>query len=87
MLLKLLFAPILGPVEGVAWIADKILDQADMAGNDQETLQKQLLAIQLAFDMGELPEEEFIEQETLILQALQELEDEDEDDEDDQLGC
>jgi hypothetical protein len=81
MLLKLLFAPVLGPIEGVAWIADKVLEQADVSTNDAESLQKQLLALQLSFDMGEMPEDEFVAQEEEILLALQALEDdEDEDD-------
>ncbi len=81
MLLKLLLAPVLGPIEGVAWIADQILEQADISTNDAESLQKQLLALQLSFDMGEIPEDEFMAQEEEILLALQALED-DEDDED-----
>jgi len=81
MLLKLLLAPVIGPIEGVAWIADQILEQADISTNDAESLQKQLLALQLSFDMGEIPEDEFMAQEEEILLALQALED-DEDDED-----
>ena len=79
MLLKLLFAPVLGPIEGVAWIADKILEQADISTNDAESLQKQLLALQLSFDMGEMPEDEFMAQEEEILLALQALEDDEDD--------
>ncbi|HSM81822.1 MAG TPA: gas vesicle protein GvpG [Nodosilinea sp.] len=81
MLLKLLFAPVLGPIEGVAWMADKILEQADIATNDLESLQKQLLALQLAFDMGELSEADFEAQEEEILLALQAIEDEEAEDE------
>lgn len=79
MLLKLLFAPVLGPIEGVAWIADKVLEQADISTNDTESLQKQLLALQLSFDMGDISEDEFIVQEEEILLALQALEDNEED--------
>lgn len=79
MLLKLLFAPVLGPIEGVAWIADKVLEQADISTNDTESLQKQLLALQLSFDMGDISEDEFIVQEEEILLALQALEDDEED--------
>ncbi|WP_035985814.1 gas vesicle protein GvpG [Leptolyngbya sp. KIOST-1] len=75
MLLKLLFAPVLGPIEGVSWIADKMLEQADIATNDLESLQKQLLALQLAFDMGDISEPDFEAQEEDLLLAIQELED------------
>ncbi|NMF82734.1 gas vesicle protein GvpG [Nodosilinea sp. P-1105] len=76
MLLKLLFAPVLGPVEGVSWIADKILEQADVATNDMESLQKQLLTLQMSFDMGDVSEEDFEAQEEEILLAMQAIEDE-----------
>jgi hypothetical protein len=81
MLLKLLFAPVLGPIEGVAWIADKILEQADMPTNDAESLQKQLLTLQLSFDMGDISEEDFVIQEEEILLALQALEDDEDEEE------
>ncbi|MBE9138072.1 gas vesicle protein GvpG [Nodosilinea sp. LEGE 07088] len=81
MLLKILFAPVLGPIEGVSWIADKILEQADISTNDLASLQKQLLALQLAFDMGELSEADFEAQEEEILLAIQAVEDEEDLDE------
>ena len=52
MLFKLLFAPVAGPIGGVTWIAEKILEQADVATDDLENLQKQLLELQLSFDMA-----------------------------------
>ncbi len=81
MLLKLLFAPVLSPVEGVSWIADKILEQADVATNDMESLQKQLLTLQMSFDMGDVSEEDFEAQEEEILLAMQAIEDEENEDE------
>lgn len=83
MLFKILFAPVLGPIEGVSWVANKLLEQADLSTNDLEGLQKQLLALQLSFDMGELSEEDFEAQEEEILLAIQEIEDAEDEDEDD----
>lgn len=75
MLFKVLFAPVTGPLGGVTWIAEKILEQADVATDDLENLQKQLLELQLSFDMGELEEEVFEIREEELLLAIQELED------------
>ncbi len=83
MLFKLLFAPVLGPIEGVSWVANKILEQADLSTNDLEGLQKQLLALQLSFDMGEVSEEDFEAQEEELLLAIQAIEDAEDEDEDD----
>jgi hypothetical protein len=74
MLLDLLTFPILGPIKGVAWIGEQLLERADYQENDRASLEKQLLALQLSFDLGEIPEAEFEEQEEALLLALQQLE-------------
>lgn len=76
MFLDLLFAPILAPITGMNWIAGKILEQAEPQLNENQNLKKQLLSLQLAFDMGDLPEAEFEEQEEILLLAIQAMEDE-----------
>ena len=76
MLLKLLTLPVSGPIGGVTWIAEKILEQADSELNDLENLQKQLLALQMSFDMGDVAEEEFEEREEELLLAIQAIQDE-----------
>jgi hypothetical protein len=75
MIFDLLLAPITAPIGGISWIAEKILEQADTEIDDQENLHKRLLALQLAFDMGEIPEEEFEAQEEELLLTIQALED------------
>ena len=76
MFFELLLAPVTAPIGGVTWIADKILEQAEGDLDDAENLQKQLLALQLAFDMGDISEEDFEAQEEELLLAIQALADE-----------
>jgi Gas vesicle protein G len=75
MILDLLMAPITAPVTGLSWIAEKILEQASTDLNPIENLGKRLLALQMAFDMGEISEEDFEIQEEELLLAIQALED------------
>lgn len=75
MFLDLLFTPITAPIGGLSWIAEKILEQAEPQLDEKENLKKQLLALQLAFDMGDVAEEVFEEQEEELLLAIQALED------------
>jgi len=82
MILDLLLAPVTAPINGMTWIASKILEQAEPLVDEKENLKKELLALQLAFDMGELPEDEFEEREEALLLAIQALEDEELDAED-----
>jgi len=75
MFLDLLMSPITAPISGLSWIAEKILEQAEPELDEKENLGKRLLSLQLAFDMGDLSEEDFEEQEEALLLAMQELED------------
>ncbi|EKQ69476.1 Gas vesicle protein G [Leptolyngbyaceae cyanobacterium JSC-12] len=70
-----LLAPLTAPITGIAWIAEQLQERVDAELDVKENLQKQLLALQLAFDMGEIEEELFEEQEEALLLAIQELDD------------
>jgi hypothetical protein len=77
MFLQLLTFPVSGPLGGIIWIAEQLLERADAELDDAQNLQKQLLSLQLALDLGDLSEEEFeIQEEQLLLkiQALEEAE-------------
>ncbi|MBK1989404.1 gas vesicle protein GvpG [Sphaerospermopsis aphanizomenoides BCCUSP55] len=76
MLMKVLLAPVMGPISGVVWIAEKIQERTNTEFDAQENLHKRLLSLQLAFDIGEISEEEFEIQEEEILLKIQALEEE-----------
>jgi len=71
MVLRILFAPI----TGLTWIAEQLQERVDAEMNVKENLQKELLALQLAFDMGEVEEAEFETREEELLLALQAIAD------------
>jgi hypothetical protein len=75
MVLQYLVAPLTAPISGLIWIGEQILERADGETDDKESLQKRLLALQLAFDLEEISEEAFEEQEEELLLAIQALED------------
>jgi hypothetical protein len=74
MLFEILTAPISAPIGGIAWLGEKILERASAEVDDKENLHKRLLALQLAFDMGELSEADFETQEEELLLAIQAME-------------
>ena len=76
MVLRLLLTPITGPLDGIVWIGEQLLERAEAELDDKENLSKRLLALQLAFDMGDISEEEFEIQEEELLLQIQALEDE-----------
>ncbi|MDX2231691.1 MAG: gas vesicle protein GvpG [Leptolyngbyaceae cyanobacterium bins.349] len=79
-MLNLLLAPLTAPINGITWIAAQIQERVDTELDVKENLQKRLLALQLAFDMGEIEEAEFELQEEELLLALQALADAEQED-------
>ena len=76
MVLRLLLSPIVAPLDGIMWVGEQLLERAEAELDDKENLSKRLLALQLAFDMGDISEEEFEIQEEELLLQIQALEDE-----------
>jgi hypothetical protein len=78
MFLDLLLLPVTGPIGGLIWIGEKIQERADIEYDEAENLHKLLLSLQLAYDMGNISEEEFEIQEEELLLKIQALEEEEE---------
>lgn len=76
MVFGFLLSPITAPLDGIVWIGEQLLERAEAELDDKENLSKRLLALQLAFDMGEISEEDFEIQEEELLLQIQALEDE-----------
>ena len=74
MLGKILLLPVMGPISGLMWIGEQIQERTNTEFDAQENLHKQLLSLQLKFDMGDLSEEEFDAQEEELLLKIQALE-------------
>lgn len=75
MILRLLLAPITAPLDGILWLGEQIQERVDAELDDRDNLKKRLLTLQLAFDMGDIGEEEFEAQEEELLLAIQAMED------------
>jgi len=69
-LTKLLTLPLMGPIQGVAWIAEKVAEQADRELYDEDKVRGQLMELELLFDLGEIGEEEYLAAEDLLLARL-----------------
>ncbi len=45
MLMKLLLSPVMGPINGVVWIAEKIQERTNTEFDDQENLHKKIIKL------------------------------------------
>lgn len=70
LLFKLLTLPVLGPIEGVAWVAKKVAEQADKELFDGDKVRGRLMELELLYDSGEISEAEYQAAEEVLLGRL-----------------
>ncbi|MBD2099396.1 gas vesicle protein GvpG [Leptolyngbya sp. FACHB-261] len=58
------------PADGLMWLAEQIQERAESQLDQKANLQKELTAVQIQFDLGDLGEEEFAAREEELLLAL-----------------
>ena len=61
------------PVNGLVWVADKLKDSAEAEFLDESRVQESLLALQMRLEMDEISESEYMEQETELLERLEDI--------------
>ena len=61
------------PVNGLVWVADKLKDSAEAEFLDESRVQESLLALQIRLEVDEISESEYMEQETELLERLEDI--------------
>ncbi|MBU0703244.1 MAG: gas vesicle protein GvpG [Chloroflexi bacterium] len=70
LLTKLLTLPVMGPIKGIVWIAEKVAEQADKELYDEDKVRGQFMELELRYDLGEISEEEYLAAEEALLERL-----------------
>lgn len=61
----------LAPVRGVAWVGERLLEQAEAELYDENRIMRELIELEAAKDAGELEEEEFGRRVDELLERLE----------------
>ena len=62
---------VLSPLKGLLWLGEKIENLCDQETSDDGRVMERLMALQLKFELDEINEEEYVEQEKEILAQLE----------------
>lgn len=73
VLFNILAFPVMGPVAGVRWIAEKVDDAVQQTVSDKGKIKEDLLELQMQMEMGKISEEEFNRQEKELLEKLERI--------------
>jgi len=73
ILLNTLLSPIIGPMKGVLWVAEKIKEQSDAEYYDDSKILVELSELELKLELEQIEIADFETQEDFLLQRLQEI--------------
>jgi hypothetical protein len=73
LLTNILLAPFLGPVWGTRFTLDKVDRAVREQLTDDTPIKEDLMALQLKLETGEIDDEQYVQQETEIMQRLRDV--------------
>jgi hypothetical protein len=73
VLLKLLMLPVSLPAAGIRYCIEKLVDVAEAELNSVEPIKEELLRLNMALEEGEIDEDAFAAQETVLLARLRQV--------------
>ena len=73
LLTNILLAPFLGPVWGTRFTLDKVDRAVREQLTDDTPIKEDLMALQLKLEMGEIDDDQYVQQEAEIMQRLREV--------------
>jgi len=68
--LKVVSLPVTGPYQSAKWMFEKIQEEVEGEQTDEERVKSRLMELQLRYEIGEIEEEQYLEQEELIMEDL-----------------
>lgn len=66
------FLPFL-PIKGTIWISNKLRSTAREEATDKASIQEELLELQMRYEIGEIDDEEYAQQEAQLVDRLEEI--------------
>lgn len=75
LLSSILLAPFTGPWQGTFWTLDKVQRAVEEQLTDDTPIKEDLMNLQLALEMGEIDDDEYVRREAEIMQRLREVRD------------
>ena len=70
ILFDILAFPVMGPVKGMKWIAEKVDDAVSQTVSNKVKIKEDLLELQMSLEMGKITEEDFEKKEKELMENL-----------------
>ncbi|HEY4306828.1 MAG TPA: gas vesicle protein GvpG [Gemmatimonadaceae bacterium] len=70
---KIVFFPITGPVAGIRWSLNKVIQVAEEELTDDAPVKQELMELQMKLELGDITDDEYVEQESALMARLREV--------------
>ena len=70
---KILFFPVTGPVAGIRWSLNKVIQVAEEELTDDAPLKQELMELQMKLELGDITDDEYVEHEAALMARLREV--------------
>jgi hypothetical protein len=73
LLTKVLFFPVTGPVAGIRWSLNQVMQVAEEELTDDTPVKQELMELQMKLELGDITDDEYVEQEAVLMGRLREV--------------
>jgi hypothetical protein len=73
ILSKVVFFPITGPVAGIRWSLNKVIQVAEEELTDDAPVKQELMELQMKLELGDITDDEYVEREAALMARLREV--------------
>src|SRR5579884_1330991 len=73
LLSNLLFFPVTGPVAGIRWSLNKVVQVAEEELTDDAPVKQELMELQMQLELGDITDDEYVEREAALMARLREV--------------
>src|SRR3954464_5473570 len=73
LLTKVLFFPVTGPVAGIRWSLNQVMQVAEEELTDDTPVKQDLMELQMKLELGDITDDEYVAQEALLMARLREV--------------
>jgi hypothetical protein len=73
LLSKVLFFPITGPVAGIRWSLNQVIQVAEEELTDDAPVKQELMELQMKLELGDIDDAQYVEREAALMARLREV--------------
>ena len=73
LLTNILFWPVTGPIAGIKWSLNQVMQVAEEELTDDSSVKQELMELQMQLELGDIDDAEYVRRETDVMRRLREV--------------